>query len=430
VCGDAVVEGDEECDEGDANVDGGGCNSDCTITSVAFVATGQHHTCAQIDGGRLRCWGRGEFGQLGYGNTEIVGDDEYPSDVGDVMLPGPVVHLSLGGQHSCAVLQDGGLRCWGLNDRGQLGYGNTNNLGDDELLAMLPSISVPPTAQVELGNHHTCARVRNGEIRCWGYNEQGQLGYANTFNVEPVLEMTLPGGPVTIGDAASGLAVGFFHSCVTLVNGGARCWGRNDNGQLGYGHLNNIGDDELPNAVGLVSLIPQGLPPNTEVVSIALGGNHSCALLSGGALTCWGANASGQLGGGDIDTIGDDELPSTRPPIELGGPAAAVVTGANHTCALRTDGQVVCWGANNTGQLGYGHTDNIGDDELPDSAGTVELGGLATQIAAGANHTCAVLASRELICWGQNNYSQLGLGTSVTIGDNETPADAGPVPVL
>src|SRR5690606_5852807 len=115
---------------------------------------------------------------------------------------------------------------------------------------------------------HTCARVGNGEVQCWGMNDQGQLGYANTF--VPTPELLLPGGPVAVGGTTSGLAVGFFHSCVAFVDGGVRCWGRNDNGQLGYGDLAAIGDDELPNAVGFVNLIPPTLPANTEVVSVAL----------------------------------------------------------------------------------------------------------------------------------------------------------------
>jgi cysteine-rich repeat protein len=426
-CGDGQVQGGEDCEDGN-QVDGDGCDNDCTFTEIAFAAAGQHHTCALIDGGRLRCWGRGEFGQLGYGNVNNVGDDEFPSDVGDIALPGPVGKLYLGGQHSCVILQDGGLRCFGLNDRGQLGYGNQNNYGDDETLATLPAISVPPVIEVQLGNRHTCARVGNGEIRCWGANDEGQLGYGNTF--VPVLEMLLPGEAVAVGGTTSGLAVGLHHSCVTFVDGGVRCWGRNDNGQLGYGNLSHIGDDELPNAVGLVNLVPPQLPANTEIVSVSLGGNHSCALLGGGEVMCWGANGSGQLGGGDLNTTGDDELPSNRAPVAIGGPAKAIVTGGTHTCALRTDGTVLCWGDNTVGQLGYGNTNNIGDDELPEIAGPVDIGGEVIQLTAGGNHTCALLTNRALICWGQNNFSQLGLGSSVTIGDNETPADVGAVPVL
>lgn len=427
VCGDGQVQGEEECEDGN-QVDGDGCDNDCTTTKVASIAAGHEHTCALIDGGRLRCWGRGEFGQLGYGNTDIVGDDELPSDVGDVELPSPVVQLSLGGQHSCAILQDGGLRCWGLNDRGQLGYGNFNNFGDDESLASLPAISVPPAIDVQLGHRHTCARVGAGEVRCWGFDDEGQLGYGASFAIED--EPPLPGPALALGGTASGLAAGWFHSCVTFVDGGVRCWGRNDYGQLGYGNTNNIGDNELPNAVGLVDLIPVQLPANTEVVAIVPGGNHTCALLGGGEVMCWGANSSGQLGGGDINTIGDDELPSSRAPVAIGGPAKALVAGANHTCALRTDGSVICWGDNAVGQLGYAHTINIGDDELPEIVGSVDLGDQVLQLTAGANHTCALRRDHSVLCWGQNNYSQLGLGSSVTVGDNEFPSDVPPVSVL
>ncbi|MCA9683548.1 MAG: hypothetical protein KC457_15210 [Myxococcales bacterium] len=429
LCGDGEVQGEEQCEDGN-DIDGDGCDNDCTFTAVAALDLGEHHTCALIDGGAVRCWGRGEFGQLGYGNANIVGDDEYPSDVGDVLLPGPVVKLSLGGQHSCAIFQDGGLRCWGLNDRGQLGYGNLSNLGDDENLAGLAAISVPPAIEIQVGSRHSCARVGNGEVRCWGFNEQGQLGYGNTMDMVPVLEMLLPGGPVSLGAVTSRLEAGSWHSCVNFVDGGVRCWGRNDNGQLGYGNLENIGDNELPAAAGLVSLVPANLPPNTEIVDVALGGNHSCAVLSSGSVLCWGANGSGQLGLGNANTIGDDEVPSSQLPVGLPNAAAQLALGLNHSCVLLVDGNVMCWGDSSVGQLGYGNTDNIGDDEVPMDAGLVDLGGKATMIAAGANHTCVLMENTDVRCWGQNNYSQLGLGSSVTIGDNETPAEASPVSVL
>jgi cysteine-rich repeat protein len=428
-CGDGNVQGDEECEDGNA-IDGDGCDNDCSFTRVAQVEAGIHHTCALVDGGAIVCWGRGEFGQLGYANPNNVGDDELPSDVGAVPLPSAVIKLELGGQHSCAILQDGGLRCWGLNDRGQVGNGTINNVGDDESLATLAPVSVPPVIDVEAGERHTCARVGNGEVRCWGINEQGELGYGTTMDVIPVLEMLLPGEALSLGPVTSKLAIGFWHSCVNFVDGGVRCWGRNDNGQLGHGNLENIGDNELPSSVGLVQIIPPALPPNTEVVSVALGGNHGCALLGGGELMCWGANGSGQLGYGDLNNVGDDDVPSSRVPVDIGGPAVEVTCGANHTCARRDDGEVVCWGDNSVGQLGLANTNNIGDDELPVIAGPVQLGGVAKQLSAGGNHTCALLSDGEVRCWGQNNFSQLGLGSSVTVGDNETPSEVDPVSVF
>lgn len=426
-CGDMVVEGEEQCEDGN-EVDGDGCDADCSYTAILQVETGTHHTCVLIEGGRVRCWGRGEFGQLGYANPNTVGDDEYPSDIGDVTLPGPALALSLGGQHSCAILQDGGLRCWGANNRGQLGYGNLDFLGDDEGLAGLASVSVPPVIEVQAGDAHTCARVGNGQIRCWGKNDAGECGYANSL--APTPELLLPGGALDIGGSASSLELGWNHACVRLIDGGLRCWGWGDSGRLGYASVTTIGDDEVPSAVGFVSAIPAGLPANTEIVDAALGGNHSCVLLGSGDVLCWGANSSGQLGQANLTVLGDDEAPSVAGPIQLGGPAIELTAGLNHTCALLATRDVICWGDNAVGQLGLGNIAHVGDDEVPSSTGTIDLGGEAMQISSGGNHSCAILANNDVICWGQNNFSQLGLGSSVTVGDNETPAEAGPVSVF
>ena len=424
LCGDNMVQGDEECEDGNL-VDGDGCDNDCTFTRVNRVETGINHTCAIIDGGEIVCWGRGDSGQLGYGNANNVGDDEFPSDVGSVPLPSGVIKLDLGGEHSCGVFEDGALRCWGANARGQLGYGNLTNFGDDESLVALPAVGVPPVIDVEASQNHTCARVGNGEVRCWGANDNGQLGYAVL-----TLEIPSPGSAISIGSAASALAGGYAHGCASLLDGGLRCWGRNSSGQLGLASVTQIGDDEVPSAAGLVQLIPPALPANTEIASVSLGGNHSCALLGTGDIICWGSNGSGQLGYGDINNTGDDETPSTRIPVDIGGPAVEIVCGANHSCARRADGQVFCWGDNSVGQLGLGNLDTVGDDESPSLVGALQLGGTAVQMSAGGNHTCVLTDAAEVRCWGQNNFSQLGLGSSVTIGDNETPSQVDPVSVF
>ncbi len=425
LCGNGDVEGGEQCDDGDL-VDGDGCDTDCTFTAVAAIELGAQHSCVLIDGGAVRCWGRGEFGQLGHGNTNTIGDDEFPSDIGDVLLPGPATKIAMGNQHSCAILQDGGLRCWGRNHQGQLGYGDNEDRGDNENLAALPSVAVSPVIEVQPGANHTCARVGIGEVRCWGHNNLGQLGYGN------VEATPAPGGVVSIGALGSRLEAGANHNCVNFVDGGARCWGRNSEGQLGYGNILQIGDDELPSSVGLVSLVPANLPANTELVDIELGANHSCAILNTGDVLCWGDNTSGQLGLGNVAVIGDDETPNTQLAIALPSAAKSLALGTAHTCVLLESGEVMCWGGNETGQLGYGHTDTIGDDELPMSAGPVQLGGSARLLAVGADHNCAVLENDDVVCWGANNFSQLGLGSSVTVGDNETPAEheLNPVSVL
>ncbi|NVB41840.1 hypothetical protein G6O69_28670 [Pseudenhygromyxa sp. WMMC2535] len=420
VCGDGEVQDGEACDDGNA-IDGDGCDNDCTFTTLSALRLGGSQACALIEGGRVRCWGSNNAGQLGLGHTSDIGDDELPSDAGDLLLPGPPTAISLGGAHACAMLDSSDVGCWGHNHNGQLGNGGTDSYGDDETLADLEGLGLSSVIDVQLGDFYTCALLEDGTVSCWGANLRGQLGYGNAT------KLTSPGGSLSLGGAAVELAAGERHACVLLENHDLRCWGANASGELGLGHTNDIGDDELPVDVDPVSL---ALPPDTEVVDLELGYAHSCALLSDGGVMCWGSNDDGQLGLGHTDTIGDDELPSTQPALSLPGAVEQLALGTGHTCALLTGGELMCWGRNDSGQLGLGHTDTIGDDELPTDGGLVELGGSAIAIAAGAYHTCALLEDQDVRCWGANASGELGLGHTDTIGDDELPVDVDPVSIF
>ncbi|NVB42009.1 hypothetical protein G6O69_29555 [Pseudenhygromyxa sp. WMMC2535] len=420
VCGDGEVQDGEECDDGNA-VDGDGCDNDCTFTTVAALSLGGAHTCALIDGGRVRCWGNNYDGQLGLGHTNSIGGDELPSEAGDLPLPGPPTAISLGGDHTCALFDGGDVGCWGLNTYAQLGNGGNDNYGDDETLANLEGLGLSSVIDVQLGYQYTCALLDDGTVTCWGWNNYGQLGYGHTSNLASL------GGSLSLGGAAIKLATGGNHTCALLENHDVRCWGNNGVGQLGLGHTNFIGDDELPTDADPVSL---GLPPETEVIDLELGLGHTCALLSDGSVMCWGYNYYGQLGLGHTNYIGDNELPSSQPIVSLPDTVEQLALGSHHTCALLTGGEVMCWGRNGSGQLGLGHNNHIGDDELPADAGFVELGGSAIAIAAGGYHTCALLENHDVRCWGWNNVGQLGLGHTSNLGDNELPVDADPVSVL
>ena len=139
-----------------------------------------------------------------------------------------------------------------------------------------------------------------------------------------------------------------------LDNGRVRCWGANISGQLGYGHRNNVGDDESPASAGNVNV-----GGTVTVTQIAAGDQHTCALLDTGNVRCWGANISGQLGYGHRNNVGDDESPASIGNVNVGGRVMQIAVGltiSQHTCALLDTGNVRCWGANSRGQLGYGHT--------------------------------------------------------------------------
>ncbi|PRQ04478.1 Regulator of chromosome condensation (RCC1) repeat protein [Enhygromyxa salina] len=429
-CGNDNLEPMEQCEDNNM-VDGDGCDNDCTFTEILYIDASYQNTCALIEGGRVRCWGRNSSGQLGYGHTDDIGDDETPAEAGDVMLPEPGVELTMGDSHSCILMEDMAVRCWGTGGNGRLGYGNTENIGDDEFPLSIADIVVGgATLEVDAGGSHTCARLDNGKLRCWGSNASGQLGYGNSENIGDD-EHPASAGDVPVGGAVVALATGINHSCAILANGTMRCWGSGFNGQLGYGNTSSIGSMNTPQQVGAVPSVPMGLDPATKVEALALGLSLSCALFETGDVLCWGTGISGALGQGSPENIGDNELPSSRPPISLPEPAIAITTGDSHVCALFESRDALCWGANNYGQLGAAIDENIGDDELPSMLDPLLVGGPIKQIDGGGDHTCAIMAdTNEVFCWGRNSSGQLGYGHTDDIGDDESLISAGPVQLL
>lgn len=253
VCGNAITEGAEQCDDGNA-VEGDGCDPDCTYTEVLYVDSSYQNVCVLIEGGRVRCWGKNNLGQLGYGHTDDIGDDETPAEVGDVMLPEPGVELTMGDSHSCVLLADDAVRCWGQGSCGKLGYGNTNNIGDDETPASAGDVAVGgAVTRITAGGTHTCARLDDGAARCWGNGANGRLGYGNT-NLIGDNEVPATAGDVAVGSTSATVDAGGAHSCSRLPTGAVRCWGLGSFGGLGYGAIANIGDNELPSTAGNVQV--------------------------------------------------------------------------------------------------------------------------------------------------------------------------------
>jgi cysteine-rich repeat protein len=406
--------GDNEAPASAGNVNVGG--------SVVQLAAGGSHTCALLDTGAVRCWGYGGDGRLGYGNTSHIGDNEAPASAGNVNVGGSVVQLAAGGSHTCALLDTGAVRCWGYGFYGQLGYGNTSTIGDDEAPASAGNVNVGGSVvQLAAGDSHTCALLDTGAVRCWGRGHYGRLGYGNTSHIGDN-EAPASAGNVNVGGSVVQLTAGGSHTCALLDTGAVRCWGRGHYGRLGYGNTSHIGDNEAPASAGNVNV-------GGSVVQLAAGGSHTCALLDTGAVRCWGDGTSGQLGYGNTSTIGDNEVPASAGDINLGGTVVQLVAGVHHTCARLDTGAVRCWGRGHYGRLGYGNTSTIGDNETPSSAGNINIGGIVVQLAAGEYHTCALLDTGAVRCWGYGGWGQLGYGNTSNIGDNEAPASAGNVNV-
>ena len=395
--------------------------------AAGFLDVGGNHSCVVLATRAVRCWGDGANGQLGYGNLNSIGDNEIPGSVGPVDLGAgrTALAISSGGDHTCALLDTRQVRCWGAGANGRLGYGNVNDIGDNESpgSAGPVDLGVGRTAiAISAATAHTCALLDTGQVRCWGNGGSGRLGYGNTNSIG---DNETPGGfgPVDLGTGriATAISAGNAHTCALLDTAQVRCWGQAANGRLGYGNVTDIGDTETPGGFGPVNL---GRP----AVAISAGNAHTCAILDTGQVRCWGLGTNGRLGYGNTNSIGDNEVPSSVSPVDLGAGRTAVAISAAgaSTCAILDTGQVRCWGAGADGRLGYGNLNDIGDNETPGSVGPVDLGAgrTAVAISVGAAHTCALLDDGSVRCWGLGVNGQLGYANANSIGDNETPGSS------
>jgi alpha-tubulin suppressor-like RCC1 family protein len=359
-----------------------------TSTDVTVVQAGGAHTCALFPNGTERCWGHNSNGQLGNGDVAV--SSAPVSVVG--MTTGTAI--SSGGSHSCAVLLDGTVECWGLNDVGQLGNGTTTNAS-----APVRVTGIANAVSVSAGYKHTCAALQDGTVRCWGDNSYGQLGDGSALVFGPVRGLSLfhSATPVTVTGITTAVAVSAsrgYHTCAVLQNGDAECWGDNTYGQLGDGTTTS-------SATPVIVAVRRG-----DYRAISGGAYHTCGLLTGGVVYCWGLNFSGQLGSGNNV---DHALPASVSGTDWITPmntAVSVSTGDLHSCAALQDGTARCWGQNDHGQLGDGTTNNAN--------APVRVNGVtqSTQITSAGNHNCVSLHGGSVQCWGENRYNQLGDGTN------------------
>ncbi|WP_437658457.1 hypothetical protein [Sorangium sp. So ce1182] len=421
-CGDGSVSPGEECDDG-GTADGDACAASCVKERVVKIAAGYHHTCAVLNTGKIKCWGSNGSGQLGLGDA--VNRGNLPDQMGSA-LPvtdlgdgAEVESIAAGASHTCARLTSGVVKCWGTSPFGALGLGaiisrgaHANEMGDRLEVVNLNGSAIAMAA----GGNHTCAVVSGAATRCWGQNQAGQLGLGDVNNRNVAHSSAASLG---VGKVALSLALGEAHTCARLNGGSVKCWGLNNVGQLGLGDALARGDvaNEMGDTLRVVDL------GGEQPLALATGAYHTCALLRGGRVKCWGHNARGQLGIGDNSHRGASasHMGDNLAEVDVGATVTAIAAGGYHTCALLTDGRAKCWGQNDFGQLGLSDMDDRGDagDEMGDALPAVDLGEGATAraITAGAHHTCALLTDDRVKCWGRNDVGQLGLGDARPRGD-------------
>jgi alpha-tubulin suppressor-like RCC1 family protein len=368
--------------------------------SARAISTGDYHSCAVTSAGGVKCWGWNYYGQLGNGTTT---DSSKPVNVKG--LSKGVVKVSVGSYGTCALTRKGAVKCWGYNNDGQLGIGT--NTGPDDCNGN-PCSTTPVAVKglskgvtsLSVGSYDVCAVTRAGAAKCWGSNGFGNLGDGTrTDRYKPTQVKGLSKGVASIS------ATSYGHTCALTRAGSVKCWGWNVNGQLGDG---NTTDSYTPVNV-------KGTSRN--VIAVAVGGEHSCAVTNSGAVKCWGSDYYGELGDGSTH--------QRVKPVPVSGLSKGVVqisAGGYHTCAVTKAGAARCWGYNGYGQLGLGTKSGPDDcNGSPCSTTPGQVKGLSRgiwAISAGTNfegdsqdHTCALTKSGTVKCWGYNFYGQVGDGT-------------------
>lgn len=351
--------------------------------AVIQVSTGDSHTCAIRGDFALKCWGRNQEYQLGY-LFDLQTTPEYKVDLGTGHT---ALSVSAGVSHTCAILDDKSLKCWGNNDYGQLGRGNTDSIRT----AKEPvNLGLGRTAQsVIAADRFSCALLDDSSVKCWGLNSSGTLGLAhNTRQNAPTNAVDFGKGRL-----AKSIAAGSNHVCAILDDQSLTCWGGNSYGVRGVGHTK---DSNVPE--------PVNLGAGRFATSIAAGASHMCAILDDDSLKCWGWNYAGQLG---VKGTIDIDKPSATVNLGPGRKAKFVAAGGSHTCAILDDASVRCWGLNTFGQLGLGHNKHA--DE-PTQAVDLGPGRTAKSLALGRDYSCAIRDDDSLTCWGLNSNGQLGIG--------------------
>lgn len=384
------------------------------------------HTALNFVDGTVREWGGGSNGRLGNNASVNTADGTGPSIIatGDIQVGGRISQLSAGHQTTCGVYNGGNVRCWGFAGSGRLGNNqNATNTGDGVGPTIVAAGDVPlgvSAVQVAAGPHYTCVVTITGSVRCWGGSPAGETGYNSTASVGDGIGLSIVArGDVPLGGSAKQISIGANSTCAVLTTGAVRCWGSGASGELGYGSTSNVGDGIGP------SIIAAGdVPLGGIATQVSVGNAHACALLTTGAVRCWGSGASGALGHNSTSNIGDGVGPSiiAAGDIPLGGSAVQISAGNATTCAVMAGtGTLRCWGSGALGALGRGNTQNIGDGTGPSimTAGDVPVGFRVVQVATAAAATCAVLDSyaNRVRCWGSGSSGALGYNSTVNVGD-------------
>ncbi len=372
---------------------GGVASNTVTIAIGGVAATkisaGREHTCVVNSAGGVLCWGHNENGQLGDGSFT---DSSVPVPVKG--LPSGVISIASAGHGAnCALTKAGSVWCWGTGTNGQLGNGGRNN--SNVPVQVLDTAGTTPLGgivEISAGQDHMCAVTNTGAALCWGDNSFSKLGAPQITGSNALTPAQVSG--LTSGVAS--ISPGSNYTCAVTTSGGALCWG--DTGPLG------ANGNTSPTPINVLNTAGSG--PLTGVATLAAGYDHACALTTEGTALCWGNDSAGQIGNG---TEGPPfNLPTQVLNSAANAPLSGVIqltAGEEDSCVVNGGGGVLCWGYNAQGE--------IGEDTRSHYDSPVAVTGLASgviEIASGYRHNCAITSAGGVMCWGFNEYGQLGDG--------------------
>lgn len=429
----------------------------CTDNYTALQISG---SCSLLESNQIKCWGSNTYGQLGLGDTDNRG--AAPDQMGDFLptidLGNPsrsVLQVTKSSVHTCALSDNGRVKCWGRNDDGQLGLGDTTYRGivSDQMGINLPAVDLGAgrtAVQITVGGAHSCALLDDGTIKCWGDNFHGQLGTGDEINHGIDINQMgedLPVVNLGTGRSAVSISAGSKHTCAILDDASLKCWGLNQSGQLGLGSILSEYGNRAADMGDNLPVVDLGT--GRTALQVSAGNNYTCAVLDNNSVKCWGWNGQGRLGLGDENDRGSlpEQMGDNLPAVDLGsiqvGPTIAipihaqqVSAGYDHTCALTTFNNVKCWGDNGSGELGLGDINDRGitPEQMGNALSPVPLGNgrFVQQVDVNINYTCALLDTNEIKCWGYNPAGSLGLGDTRNrggdlsqMGDNLPIVDLG-----
>jgi alpha-tubulin suppressor-like RCC1 family protein/signal transduction histidine kinase len=365
------------------------------LKQVTQIGTGDQHSCGVYDG-KAYCWGLNSSGQLGTGNT-TTSFVPVPVSTTGVLNGKTIKSLAVGSTHTCAITTDGMMACWGGNNYGQLGNNATSaGATSSPVNVTLSGALIGKTFEsVAIGGFKTCAVASDGLAYCTGRNNVGQLGTGNLTDARVLTAVSTSG--VLNGLTIKQISANTNDACAIASDNRAYCWGNNSSGQAGN---NTITASNVPVAVDTSTLLN-----GVNLVSIASGLAHTCAISADGIGYCWGI----------ASYLGDGTATASRVPVAVDTSDAllnkkllSIQAGSNTTCAVASDNHAYCWGIGSSGQLGNNST-LIARSPVAVISNTGALAGLSIlSVATALNHTCAIASDNQTYCWGNNTSGVLG----------------------